>query len=51
MDDTEKAKQKMFETLPALKEVYSFEELVPYYITGMQSIIYSFNADPVELDD
>lgn len=44
MDETEKAKQAMFETLPELKGVYSFEELVTYYIKDMKSIVYSFDA-------
>lgn len=51
MDETDEAKQAMFETLPELKGVYSYEELVTYYITDMQPIVYSFDAAPVELND
>lgn len=51
MDETDEAKQAMFSTLPALKEVYSYEELVAYYITDMQSIVYSFDSVPIELND
>ncbi len=51
MDETDEAKYAMFDTLPALKEVYSHEELAPYYIMDMKSTVYSFGAAPVELED
>lgn len=51
MDETDDAKQAMFAALPALKEVYSYEELAPYYITDMKSVVYSFDKEPIELED
>lgn len=51
MDESDKAKQAVFEALPALKEVYSYEELAPYYITDMKSVVYSFGEEPVVLED
>ncbi len=51
MDESDEAKRAMFDTLPALRDVYSYEELAPYYITDMKSIVYSFGAEPVVLED
>lgn len=51
MDESREAKQAMFTLLPALRDVYTEEELVPYYITDMQSIVYNFNSEPVILED
>ena len=51
MDESDEAKTAMFETLPALKEVYSYEEMAPYYLTDMKSVVYSFSDAPVELED
>lgn len=51
MDESDAAKQAMFDTLPALKKVYSYEELAPYYLEDMKAVIYSFDAEPVVLDD
>ena len=51
MDESDEAKTAMFETLPALKEVYSYEEMAPYYLTDMKSVVYSFSDVPVELED
>lgn len=51
MDESDEAKQAIFTAIPALKEVYSYEELVPYYITDMKSVVYAFGAEPVVLDD
>lgn len=51
MDESDAAKQAMFDTLPALKEVYSYEEMAPYYLEDMKSVVYSFDAEPVVLDD
>lgn len=51
MDESNEAKHAMFEALPALKDVYSYEEIVPYYITDMKSVVYSFNEEPIILDD
>lgn len=51
MDESDKVKQAIFEAIPELKEVYSYEELVPYYITDMNSVVYAFGAEPVVLDD
>lgn len=51
MDESDEAKQAIFEEIPALKKVYSYEELVPYYIADMKSVVYSFGAEPVVLDD
>lgn len=51
MDESDEAKQEMFSQLPALKEVYSFEELAPYYLENMKSVIYSFTNSPLELQD
>ncbi len=51
MDETDEKKQAMFAALPELKGVYSYEELVTYYITDMKSIVYSFDAAPMELND
>ncbi len=51
IDESDHAKQAIFTEIPALKEVYSYEELVPYYVTDMKSVVYAFGADPVELDN
>lgn len=51
MDESYEAKTAMFETLPALKNVYTYEEMAPYYLTDMKSVVYSFDAEPVVLDD
>ena len=51
MDESDEVKRAIFEAIPALKEVYSYEELVPYYITDMNSVVYSFGTEPVVLDD
>lgn len=51
MDETDEMKQAMFDALPELKGVYSYEELVTYYITDMKSVVYSFDAAPIELND
>ncbi len=51
MDETDEMKQVMFDALPDLKSVYTFEELVTYYLTDMKSTIYSFDADPIELTE
>lgn len=51
MDESDEAKRAFFEAIPALKEVYSYEELAPYYITDMNSVVYSFSAEPIVLDD
>lgn len=51
MDESDAAKTAMFDTLPALKNVYSYEEMAPYYLTDMKSVVYSFTEAPVELED
>lgn len=51
MDESDEAKRVMLEALPDLKKVYSYEELVPYYITDMKSVVYSFDGSPLELED
>lgn len=51
MDETDEMKQVMFDALPDLKSVYTFEELVTYYLEDMKSTIYSFDADPIELTE
>lgn len=51
MDKSDGAKQAMFTQLPALKEVYSFEELVPYYLADIKSVVSSFANAPMELAD
>lgn len=51
MDESPEAKQAMFDSLPSLKDVYSYEEIAPYYLADMKSVIYSFDAKPVILED
>lgn len=51
MDESDEAKQAMFDTLPDLKGVYSYEEMAPYYLTDMKSVVYSFDEAPVTLED
>lgn len=51
MDESEDAKDVFFSEIPSLKSVYTREELVPYYITDMKSIVYGFGTEPVELED
>lgn len=51
MDESKAAKIAMFEMLPALKKVYSYEEMAPYYLTDMKSVVYSFIEEPIELED
>lgn len=51
MDESDEAKRAMFDTLPALRDIYSYEELAPYYIADMKSVVYSFGAEPVILEN
>lgn len=51
IDESDEAKQAMFNTLPELKNVYSYEEIAPYYLTDMESVIYSFDTEPIILED
>lgn len=51
MDESEEAKSAFFTEIPALKSTYTREELVPYYITDMKSVVYGFETEPVELED
>ena len=51
MDKNYESKQAMFTAIPALKDVYSEEELKVYYIEDMKATVYSFNADPVQLEN
>lgn len=51
MDESDEAKQAMFDTLPALRDVYSYEEMAPYYLTDMKAVVYSFTEEPVVLED
>ena len=51
MDESDEAKKAMFDTLPALKDVYSYEEMAPYYLADMKSVVYSFDAEPITLED
>lgn len=39
MDESDEAKQAMFDTLPSLKDVYTYEEMAPYYLTDMKAIV------------
>ena len=47
MDERDEAKQM----IPTLKNVYSYEELVPYYLINMQSVIHVSGGDSIELQD
>lgn len=49
MDESEEAKAAFFSEIPALKSVYTKEELVPYYITDMKSVVCGFDTEPVQL--
>lgn len=51
MDESDDAKKAMFDTLPALKNVYTYEEIVPYYLADIQSTVFSFDKPPIELKD
>lgn len=51
MDESDEAKQVMFDTLPSLKDVYTYEEMAPYYLTDMKAIVYSFTEEPIVLED
>ncbi len=51
MDESDEMKEVMFNAIPALRDVYSKEELVVYYIADMKGTVYSFDAEPITLED
>lgn len=51
VDKDEEVIEAMLEAIPALKDVYSREEIEVYYIEDMKATVYSFNAEPVVLEN
>ncbi|SDN27349.1 pyridoxamine 5'-phosphate oxidase family protein [Lachnospira pectinoschiza] len=51
MDEDDELKNAMFEAHPALKNVYTFEELIVYHLDNMDAKVYSFTEKPVTLED
>lgn len=51
MDESDEMKEVMFNAIPALRDVYSKEELVVYYIADMKATVCSFDAEPITLKD
>ncbi len=48
-DESPEMKQEMFDQLPALKPVYTFEELVTYFLEDMKATINKSGEAPIEL--
>ncbi|MDO4649404.1 MAG: pyridoxamine 5'-phosphate oxidase family protein [Eubacteriales bacterium] len=51
VDDREELKDAMFEAMPALKNVYTREELIVYYLEDMDAKLCGFGTQPVSLED
>ncbi|WP_099466792.1 pyridoxamine 5'-phosphate oxidase family protein [Konateibacter massiliensis] len=52
-DDSIEAKQAMFDANPSLKNLYSIDDGIfeVFYLENMQALVYSFNGEPVALEN
>ncbi len=49
MDEGDELKNAMFDAIPALKNTYSYEELVVYHLDDMEAFEYAFGKEPIKL--